>query len=72
MPEEVVRFFTGLGMEIYDVYGMTETSATVTANTRSAFRLGSVGRPLPGIEIAIADDGEVLVRGPVVTPGYYH
>jgi long-chain acyl-CoA synthetase len=72
MPEEVLRFFTGLGMEIYDVYGMTETSATVTANARSAFRLGSVGRPLPGIEIAIADDGEVVVRGPVVTPGYYH
>jgi long-chain acyl-CoA synthetase len=72
MPEEVLRFFTGLGMEMYDVYGMTETSATVTANTRSAFRLGSVGRPLPGIEIAIAEDGEVLVRGPVVTPGYYH
>jgi long-chain acyl-CoA synthetase len=71
MPEEVMRFFTGLGMEIYDVYGMTETSATVTANTPCAFRLGSVGRPLPGIEIAIADDGEVLVRGPVVTPGYY-
>jgi long-chain acyl-CoA synthetase len=72
MPVEVLRFFTGLGMEMYDVYGMTETSATVTANTRSAFRLGSVGRPLPGIEIGIADDGEVLVRGPVVTPGYYH
>jgi long-chain acyl-CoA synthetase len=72
MPEEVLRFFTGLGMEIYDVYGMTETSATVTANTRSAFRLGSVGRPLPGIEIALADDGEILTRGPVVTPGYYH
>jgi long-chain acyl-CoA synthetase len=72
MPEDVLRFFTGLGMEIYYVYGMTETSATVTANTRSAFRLGSVGRPLPGLEIAIADDGEVLVNGPVVTPGYYH
>jgi long-chain acyl-CoA synthetase len=71
MPEELLRFFTGLGVEIYDVYGMTETSATATANTPSAFRLGSVGRPLPGIEIAIADDGEVLVRGPVVTPGYY-
>jgi long-chain acyl-CoA synthetase len=72
MPEEVLRFFTGLGIQIYDVYGMTETSATVTANTCSAFRLGSVGRPLPGIEIAIADDGEILVRGPVVTPGYLH
>ena len=71
MPEEVLRFFTGLGMEIYDVYGMTETSATVTANTRCGFRLGSVGRPLPGIEIAIADDGEILARGPVVTSGYY-
>ncbi len=70
LPPEVGRFFAGLGMKILDVYGMTETTGAVTANTPDAFRLGTVGRPLPGIEVTIADDGEVLVRGPVSTPGY--
>jgi long-chain acyl-CoA synthetase len=71
MPLEVARFFAGLGLRIYDVYGMTETSASVTANGPAAFRLGSVGRPQPGIELRIAEDGEILVRGPVLTPGYF-
>ena len=57
-------------MKILDVYGMTETTGAVTANTPDAFRLGTVGRPLPGMEIKIAEDGEILVRGPVTTPGY--
>ena len=70
LPAEVGRFFAGLGITILDVYGMTETTGAVTANTRDAFRLGTVGRPLPGIEVKIAEDGEILVRGPVTTPGY--
>ncbi|GAB3852323.1 AMP-dependent synthetase/ligase [Nocardioides maradonensis] len=71
MPLEVARFFAGLGMRIYDVYGMTETCAAVTAGGPASFRLGTVGRPLPGIEISLADDGEILARGPVASRGYY-
>ncbi len=70
LPPEVAKFFAGLGVKILDVYGMTETTGAVTANTPEAFRLGTVGRPLPGMEIKIADDGEILVRGPINTPGY--
>lgn len=70
MPEEVARFFAGLGMRIYDVYGMTETSSAVSACGPDAFRLGTVGRPLAGIEVSLAEDGEILARGPVATPGY--
>jgi long-chain acyl-CoA synthetase len=53
-----------------DVYGMTETTGAFTTNTPSAFRLGTVGRPVPGIEVRIAQDGEILARGPLNTPGY--
>jgi long-chain acyl-CoA synthetase len=52
-------------------YGMTETCAAATLNTPSDFRFGTVGRPLPGMEVAIAEDGEVLMRGPCVFAGYY-
>jgi long-chain acyl-CoA synthetase len=71
MPIEVARFFAGLGMKIYDVYGMTETCAAVTSCGPDSFRLGTVGRALAGIEVALADDGEILARGPVSTPGYF-
>ncbi|MBM7519348.1 AMP-dependent synthetase/ligase [Nocardioides nitrophenolicus] len=71
MPLEVARFFAGLGMRIYDVYGMTETCAAVTACGPDQFRLGTVGKALPGIEIALAEDGEILARGPVASQGYY-
>ncbi|WP_278259099.1 AMP-binding protein [Nocardioides convexus] len=71
MPLEVARFFAGLGMRIYDVYGMTETCAAVTACGPDQFRLGTVGRALPGIEISLAEDGEILARGPVASQGYY-
>ena len=71
MPLEVARFFAGLGMKIYDVYGMTETCAAVTSCGPDSFRLGTVGRALAGIEVALAGDGEILARGPVSTPGYF-
>ncbi len=71
MPVEVTRFFAGLGLEIYDVYGMTETSAVVTANGPDSFRLGSVGRAIAGVEVSLGEDDEILVRGPVTTPGYF-
>ncbi|GGO93909.1 long-chain acyl-CoA synthetase [Nocardioides phosphati] len=71
MPLEVASFFAGLGLRILDVYGMTETTASVCAGTPDAFRMGTVGRPMPGIEIKLDEDGEILARGPVVTPGYH-
>jgi len=70
LPPEVGAFFGGLGVRIMDVYGMSETTGAFTTNTPDAFRLGTVGRPVPGIEVRIADDGEILARGPLNTPGY--
>jgi long-chain acyl-CoA synthetase len=70
LPVEVAKFFAGLGITILDVYGMTETTGAVTANTDDAFKLGTVGRPFPGVEIRLADDGEILVRSATCTPGY--
>jgi long-subunit acyl-CoA synthetase (AMP-forming) len=70
LPPEVAAFFAGLGMKILDVYGMTETTGAFTNNTPQAFRLGTVGRPVAGTEVKIADDGEILTRGPLNTPGY--
>ncbi|MDO9458067.1 long-chain fatty acid--CoA ligase [Nocardioides sp.] len=71
MPIEVARFMAGLGLKVFDVYGMTETCGAITANGPEAFKLGMVGRPTPGMEVKLGEDGEVLVRGPVVTPGYH-
>ena len=70
LPPDVATFLAGLGMKILDIYGMTETTGAFTANTPTEFRLGTVGRPVPGMEVRIADDGEILVRGPLTTPGY--
>jgi len=71
MPLEVAKFMGGLGLRVYDVYGMTETTGAFTSNGPDAFKLGTVGRPNPGIEVRLAEDGEILCRGPVNTPGYY-
>jgi long-chain acyl-CoA synthetase len=70
LPPDVGDFFAGLGLRILDVYGMTETTGAFTNNTPDAFKLGTVGRPAPGIEVRIADDGEILARGPLNTTGY--
>ncbi len=72
MPIETTRFFAGLGFAIYDIYGMTETTGAVTGCGPDNFRLGTVGRAYPGIEVTIAEDGEILARGPVATGGYHH
>ncbi len=72
MPIEVARFMAGLGLKVFDVYGMTETTGAITANGPQAFKLGTVGRATPGMEVRLGEDGEILVRGPVVTPGYFH
>ena len=71
MPDDLIVFFKGMGIEIVNVYGMTETTAVTHGNRRGEVRLGTVGRALPGVECRIADDGEILVRGPNMTPGYY-
>lgn len=71
MPLEVAKFMAGLGLKVFDVYGMTETCGAVTANGPSGFRLGTVGRATPGMEVKLGEDNEVLVRGPVITPGYH-
>ena len=65
------HFFRGVGVPVYEGYGLTETTAAVTVNTPENQRVGSVGRPVPGVSVAIADDGEVLLRGPVVFTGYW-
>jgi long-chain acyl-CoA synthetase len=72
LPLDVTEFFAGLGMAILDVYGMTETTGAFTANTPDAYKLGTVGRVFRGMEVTIAGDGEILVRGPLNTPGYLH
>ena len=66
----VADFFAGLGIVMCDVYGMTETTGAVTANRLDAFMVGSVGQAVPGCEVRIAADGEVMVRGPITTSGY--
>lgn len=71
MPLEVAKFMGGLGLQVYDVYGMTETTGAFTANGPDGFRLGTVGRANPGIEVKLGEDGEILTRGPVNTPGYH-
>ncbi|WP_018656499.1 AMP-dependent synthetase/ligase [Actinomadura flavalba] len=70
LPEEVARFFAGLGLKIFDAYGMTETTGAITANLSDSFKLGSVGRPFDGVGLKLAGDGEILVRGATCTPGY--
>ncbi|MEO3814325.1 AMP-dependent synthetase/ligase [Sphaerisporangium sp. B11E5] len=70
MPLEVQRFFAGLGLKVLDVYGMTETSGAFTANSSAAYKLGTVGRPGEGVEVRIAEDGEIITRSPANTAGY--
>ena len=68
---EVLRFFNGLGLEIDEVYGLSETTGATTFNRPGHARFGTVGPPLPGVEVRIAADGEILVRGATVFAGYH-
>ncbi len=71
ISNDVLEFFDACGVLILEGWGMTETTAAGTINTVDELRFGSVGRPLPGFEVRIAADGELLMRGPHVFQGYY-
>jgi long-chain acyl-CoA synthetase len=68
----LAHFFRGIGVTVLEGYGLTETSPAVAANLYGATRIGTVGRPLPGVTLRIAEDGEIFVRGDVVFPGYWN
>ncbi len=72
LAPELAEFFWSVGVTIHQGYGLTETSPVVTANTIAANKIGTVGRPIPHVQVKIADDGEILVKGPNVMQGYYH
>ncbi len=68
---EILRFFDAAGVLVLEGWGMTETSTAATIATPDDFKFGTIGKPLPGVEVKIADDGEILVKGPNVFKGYY-
>jgi long-chain acyl-CoA synthetase len=72
LGERLGHFFKGAGIEVFEGYGLTETSAPCSVNMPGANKIGTVGKPLPGVTLRIADDGEVLARGRNVFGGYWH
>ncbi len=71
LAPEIAEFFWSVGVAVYQGYGLTETSPVVSSNTTEANKVGTVGRPIPNVQVRIAEDGEILVKGPCVMQGYY-
>ncbi|HEX3784744.1 MAG TPA: long-chain fatty acid--CoA ligase [Pseudonocardiaceae bacterium] len=72
LGERMAHFFRGVGVPVLEGYGLTETSAAACVNTQSAFRVGTVGKPVSGTSVRIADDGEILISGSVVFSSYWN
>lgn len=72
LGERLGHFFKGVGIEVFEGYGLTETSAPVSVNMPGANKIGTVGKPLPGVTLRIGDDGEILAKGRNVFSGYWH
>ena len=71
LSQQLAHFFYGIGLTILEGYGLTETSPIIAFNRPGAFKFGTVGQPIPGVDIKIAEDGEILTRGPHVMKGYF-
>ncbi len=72
LGRELAEWYADIGIQIHEGYGLTETSPVIAVNTPGAHKLGTVGKPLANVEVRIADDGEVLVRGPSIFKGYWN
>ncbi len=72
LGDRLGHFFRGAGITVLEGYGLTETSAAAVVNRPSRNKIGTVGQPLPGVSVRIADDGEILIAGPIVFRGYWH
>jgi long-chain acyl-CoA synthetase len=68
---DIILFFNAAGIQVVEGYGMTECFAPATMSNLADYRIGTVGKPLPGVEIKLADDGEILIRGDNVFKGYW-